>query len=177
MGLLRQSLRSFVCWTECVNDFFAYGSQADQQNPHTTFPAENPSFIPVLEVLSLLCLKPFKNLLFFDLPVSRLAADTGDHFKFEVLVMGKRGCLVAGDFEQYSECELCGSRSAIEISPLSFVVWSSSNCCSASRKFFLALRIHQTTWEEIQKRFRHFQDVKFANGIRNTKLLLCLSRW
>ena len=61
-----------------------------------------------LERLGILHLNPCDDLLFFDLPVSRLAGDGSNQLEFEVLIVRECLCLVVGDFEQYRECELCG---------------------------------------------------------------------
>ena len=61
-----------------------------------------------LDRLGILHLNPCDDLLFFDLPVSRLAGDGSNQLEFEVLIVRECLCLVVGDFEQYRECELCG---------------------------------------------------------------------
>ena len=61
-----------------------------------------------LDGFGILYLNPCDDLLFFDLPVSRLAGDGSNQLEFEVLIVRECLCLVVGDFEQYRECELCG---------------------------------------------------------------------
>ena len=76
---------------------------------NSQLPSANPSFIRVLEGFGILRLKPFNDLGFLDLPVGRLAGDAGDGLSLKVVVMRECLYLIVSNFEQYRECELCGS--------------------------------------------------------------------